>query len=173
MIWLMALAQPQADLDKAAAHAFACVRAELGQSSPPPFLAGPAQGIFITIEAKGKVAACRGTLAPTQPSLDQEIRHAARHAVHHDPRWGPFRPKGRDYSITLTLVDRLSPLDRIDALLPQQGLVLTAQGRKGIVLPWEGRDPFTRLKWAYAKAKVPLGSNAALEVLFARRTRFP
>ena len=58
-------------------------------------------------------------------------------------------------------------------LRPEDGLVLRANGRTGIVLPWEGKDPHTRLRWAYMKAGVRQGTSAQIEILKAQRYRYP
>lgn len=171
MIWLMALGGLPTDVDQAASHALACVRAELGLAPPPAPIPGPAQGVFITIESRGKVIACRGTLAPAKSSLHEEIKFIAGHAVRHDPRYGPVNLKGRPFSVTLTLVDALVPFTGLGSLLPEHGLVLSWQDRKGIVLPWEGRDPATRLEWARKKAAAPPGASCHLQLLLARRSR--
>jgi hypothetical protein len=39
------------------------------------------------------------------------------------------------------------------------------------VLPWEGKDPRIRLKWAYQKAGVAIGASANLYRLTATRFR--
>ena len=151
------------------ALARACVRsAVLGL--PPPPLPGmaPAQGVFITIERGDKVLGCRGTLTPRFSRLDEELAAAACSAAAHDPRYRPRQPIDLPpLQVTVTLISRLEPLEKVAGLRPAEGLVLTAGSKKGIVLPWEGRDPQTRLTWAYRKADVKPGSYARLQRMIA------
>jgi AMMECR1 domain-containing protein len=159
-------------LEEAGRYAEQCVRAIL-QAQPPPEapFSRSSQGVFVTLESKGKVIACRGSLRPTQPTLAAEIRHIARHACRHDPRYGPVT-RTPD-AVTLTLVDRLIPCPEPLRLTQEDGLVLTWGSQKGIVLPWEGKDPRLRLEWAYQKAKAPRGASVQLEILKARRIKLP
>lgn len=134
----------------------------------------PAQGVFVTIERDNTVIGCRGTLTPQTRSLAEEITAAARSAAGHDPRYRPLTPSDiRGFKVTVTLVDRLEPLSagQIDTLLPAEGLVLSAGTHTGIVLPWEGKDPKVRLRWAYTKANVIQNSPCLLKRLIARRFR--
>jgi AMMECR1 domain-containing protein len=119
------------------------------------------------------VRACRGTLSPQASSLQAEIQRIARSAALHDPRYGPVQLKGRPFSITLTRVSRLEPIEDVQSLLPEHGLVLYQNEKTGVVLPFEGRDPKIRLEWAYKKAKANPREPVRLERMFASRERFP
>jgi AMMECR1 domain-containing protein len=134
----------------------------------------PVQGVFVTIERRGVVVGCRGTLLPQTRTLGEEITSAARAASSHDPRYRPLTPADlRDFQVTVTLVDRLEPLTvaQIETLAPAEGLVLTSGTHTGIVLPWEGKDPRVRLRWAYKKASLSENSPCTLKRLIARRFR--
>lgn len=132
----------------------------------------PVRPVFVTIERKGKVIGCRGSLQTRASSLEAEVALAARSAAQHDPRYAPLTRKDLDgFSVTVTVVDRLEGIESVEGLLPEHGLVLTSGERTGVVLPWEGKDPATRLKWAFQKAKVNPGSPARLERMLARRLR--
>lgn len=138
--------------------------------SPPA--EGIAQPVFVTIEINGVVRGCRGDLDLRRTSLSEEVALAARGAASHDPRYTPLTAKDlKNFLVTVTLVDAVRPIDSIQGLRPADGLVLTSGNRKGIVLPWEGKDPMTRLKWAYKKAGVPETASVKLELLVARRFR--
>jgi len=149
----------------------AAIRAEiLGRPPPEPPSLGVSRPVFVTVEVAGRVRGCRGSLDRLEPSLAAEIVHAARAAAAHDPRWTPLTPKElATMKVTVTVIDRLEPIDSVSTLTPDQGLVLDAGQRKGIVLPWEGKDPKVRLQWAYRKAGVPEGSPATLRRMFASR----
>ncbi|MGC4044887.1 MAG: AMMECR1 domain-containing protein [Armatimonas sp.] len=135
----------------------------------------PAQPVFVTIERHGKVIGCRGTLRPRTRSLEEEVVQAARSAAGRDPRYRPLTPGDlTDFLVTVTIVERLEPISResISRLTPDDGLVLTTtSGKSGIVLPWEGKDPQTRLRWAYQKANVPEGAAGLLQRLIGQRFR--
>jgi uncharacterized protein len=138
--------------------------------SPAP--EGTAQPVFVTIEINGVVRGCRGDLDLRRTSLSEEVALAARGAATHDPRYTPLTAKDlKSFLVTVTLVDALRPIENVQGLRPADGLVLTSGNRKGIVLPWEGKDPMTRLKWAYKKAGVPETASVKLELLVARRFR--
>lgn len=135
----------------------------------------PAQPVFVTIERRGEVIGCRGTLRPRCSSLEEEVTQAARSAAGRDPRYRPLNPTDlTDFLVTVTIVERLEPISReaISRLTPEDGLVLTTpDGKSGVVLPWEGKDPQTRLRWAYRKANVPEGATVLLQRLIGERFR--
>ncbi|HEY0866393.1 MAG TPA: AMMECR1 domain-containing protein [Fimbriimonas sp.] len=130
----------------------------------------PARPVFVTIESGGKVLGCRGALASRYRTLEEEVRSAATAAAAHDPRYPPLRP-GVKFNVTVTVVERLEPLDDVATLRPDQGLVLRSGTRVGVVLPWEGKDPLVRLDWARRKAGVPQNSPVKLERMVATRFR--
>jgi AMMECR1 domain-containing protein len=131
-----------------------------------------ARPVFVTIERNGKVMGCRGDLTPRTGSLEEEVICAAKAAAAHDPRYGPLKPSDLDgFLVTITVVSRTEKISSIDGLQPSEGLLLECGSRKGIVLPWEGKDPNIRLLWAYRKAGVTPGSAAVLYRLIATRCR--
>jgi AMMECR1 domain-containing protein len=144
------------------------------RGEPPPRIEGrsPPRPVFVTIERRGHVVGCRGSLVCRGRSLEAEVVLAARAAAGHDPRYPPLgRADLADFRVTVTVVDRLQALERVDALTPAEGLVLRSGGRTGVVLPWEGRDPQVRLGWAYRKAGVAPGTSCKLDRLIAERWR--
>jgi AMMECR1 domain-containing protein len=164
---------PEAALVRLAREA---VRAEvLGTPLPRPEESSSPSPVFVTIERSGKVIGCRGDLECRARSLEEEIRRAARGAAAHDPRYRPLRKADLvDFLVTVTVVREQVPLEGpegIDGLSPADGLVLRSGSRTGVVLPWEGKDPQVRLRWAYAKAGVPPGSSCRLFRLIAERVR--
>ena len=143
-----------------------------GEPMPKDEIDGMAKPVFVTIERGGKILGCRGTLRARTARLGDEIRTSAQSAAAHDPGYRPLEAKDLDgFLVTVTLVDRLEPMSGVAGLRPDDGLVLTAGGKQGIVLPWEGKDPQTRLRWAYQKAGVAIGSAARLERMIAERWR--
>lgn len=151
------------------------VRCEVEHREAPPASDKDApRAVFVTIERKGKVVGCRGTLRSTQSSLEREVVRAARSAAAFDPRYRPLAPEDlKDFAVTVSVVERQVPLSMaaLSTLSPEEGLVLQSGERSGIVLPFEGRDPQTRLKWAWKKAGVAPGSSCRLFRLIAQRFR--
>ena len=144
-----------------------------GTPVPSPSTKSPVKGVFVTIESNGKVLGCRGTLEPSEKSLELEIQKSARAATQFDPRYHRVQVGKSDYAVTLTIVDRTEPIGSVANLSPADGLILRSSAGVGVVLPWEGKDPETRLNWAYTKAKTPRNSSVHLERLIAQRYRFP
>ena len=133
---------------------------------------GAAKPVFVTIERDGKILGCRGSLSTRTATLGAEIAMAAAAACAHDPRYRPMTRRDLDgFLVTVTVVTSLAPIADVSGLHPDEGLVLTANGKTGIVLPWEGKDPALRLKWAYQKAMLPIGSSATLRRMTGERWR--
>ena len=140
---------------------------------PSPPSKTPTKGVFVTIESNGKVLGCRGTLEPSEPTLENQIQNAAKSATLFDPRYHGVHLGKMPFSVTLTIVDRFEPISSVSSLLAQDGLILRSKLGVGIVLPYEGKDPFIRLEWAYRKAMAPREEPVRLERLFAERFRYP
>lgn len=162
-----------AEQDELVVLAKAAVRAEVTGQAPPAITnRSPAKPVFVTIERKGKVVGCRGGLETRSGSLQEEIVLAARAAAKHDPRYPPLTDKSlQDYQVTVTIVEHLDLIGSAESLRPADGLVLKAGTRIGVVLPWEGKDPVTRLQWAYKKAGVQPGAACQLQRMKAERFR--
>ncbi len=151
----------------------AAVRAEVtGKGAPVLLKKSDPKPVFVTIESKGSVIGCRGELETRSDSLQQEVVLASRAAARHDPRYPPLNEKSlQDFQVTITIVQRLDPITSVDGLQPSDGLVLRAGTKIGVVLPWEGKDPQTRMQWAYKKAGVQPGSACQLQRMNAERFR--
>ena len=160
--------------DSLAKYTYQSVDAILkGSALPEATTKSPSKGVFVTIESNGKVLGCRGTLEPSEPTLEKEIQKAVRSATQFDPRYHGVHLGKSPYAVTLTIVERSEPIGSVDGLRPEDGLILRSSIGVGIVLPWEGKDPNTRLQWAYKKASTPLGTPVRLERLIAQRSRYP
>ncbi|PQV63079.1 AMMECR1 domain-containing protein [Abditibacterium utsteinense] len=131
-----------------------------------------ARPVFVTIERNGQVIGCRGGLRPRAQSLEAEVVLAARSAATTDPRYRPLTVADlKNFRVTVTIIEAQIPLDAagIASLGREDGLVLRAGNRIGVVLPWEGSDPRTRLAWAYKKSGVSRGARCQLFRLKAER----
>lgn len=136
-----------------------------------PLVWRQAGGMFVTLEVGNQVRGCSGSLAPRLPQRWQEAEDALRRALH-DTRYRPIqRGELSRVRISVTVVHHLEPLEDIRLLGgTEQGLVLqTPDGRQGVVLPYEGRNPIERLRWAYRKAGVAEGTPVQIYCLRAER----
>jgi hypothetical protein len=126
----------------------------------------------VTIERDGRVLGCRGSLEARTGSLEAEVVLAAQAAAVHDPRYRRLTPADTQrFLVTVTIMDRLEPIRDVSGLTPSAGLVLRSGGRCGVVLPWEGKDPAVRLRWAYTKAGETQGASVQLFRMIAERYR--
>lgn len=177
MLWVLALgvrrSGVQEQFDKAALLAYArqaVIAAVTGTDPPHPRESNAVKPVFVTIEIGGNVHGCRGSLDTRTQSLESEIVLAAQSAAAHDPRYTPISVKQlADFKVTITIVESKQPIKGVAGLVPADGLALQSGSQWGIVLPWEGKDPSTRLKWAFRKAGVPEGSSISLFRLVAER----
>ncbi|MHB8636560.1 MAG: AMMECR1 domain-containing protein [Fimbriimonadaceae bacterium] len=149
----------------------AAIVAEVKKSPPPkPTTSTPVRPVFVTIEIGGNVHGCRGSLEVRASTLEGEIILAARAAASHDPRYRPIsRAQLHHFNVTITVIEEKLPIRDVAGLAPADGIALESGSKWGIVLPWEGKDPRVRLRWAYDKAGVVDGAPANLYRLVAER----
>ena len=146
---------------------------ELSSGSPDPLddadvperLRAPATS-FVTLEVKGELVGCIGSLEPVRP-LWKDVAHNARAAAFDDPRFPPLEADELD--VTTVKVSLLSPLTGLDhgrdeALATVRpgvdGLVLEAAGKRGTFLPavWhKAAEPVEFLDLLGRKAGLPPG----------------
>ena len=175
-----AWASPPTSLDpEARKHLLAAARASIARfvggttirETDDPRLHRSCAGVFVTLELDGRVRGCRGTLAPLTPSLIDEVRRNAVAAATNDRRFPPLRAAELARArISITVVTDLAPAGPIDDLAFDEGLVVRCGDRVGVVLPYEGRDPRTRLDWGYRKAGVT--ARDACDIFRMRAIRF-
>ncbi len=108
-------------------------------------------GAFVSLHmGDGSLRGCIGTLAPSTPSLAEEVVNNAVCAATRDPRFSPVRPEelaGLDVSVDV--LDPPEEIEGIGELDPKRyGLIVRADdGRQALLLPdLEGVDrPETQL----------------------------
>lgn len=173
--WFVVWASLAADAEGEALirYAHQVVASEVRRTPSPPIEnLGQVAPVFITLEVDGVIRGCRGSLTVRTASLAAEIAEAARSATRNDPRYKPLVAKELDrLKITVTLVERLEPIEWPDYLSPEHGLVFRSGSKVGVVLPWEGKDPEVRRTWAYRKAGVPVGSPGSFWRMSGQRFR--
>jgi len=176
-----AWASPPTALDlEARTHLLAAARASIARfvGGPPIIEADDLRlhrfraGVFVTLELDGRVRGCRGTLSPITPSLIDEVRRNAVAAATNDRRFPRLRAADLARArISITVVTDLAPAGPIiDDLAFDEGLVVRCGDKVGVVLPYEGRDPRTRLDWGYRKAGVT--ARDACDIFRMRAIRF-
>jgi AMMECR1 domain-containing protein len=165
--------QPTPDDFRLIALARGAVSAEVShRMQRMPGISTDPKPVFVTIEIRGQVRGCRGDLVARTKSLEAEVIREARAASGHDPRYAPLQTSDlRAFKVTVTIIDRKEPITDASTLQPEDGLVLQSGGRVGVVLPFEGRDATTRLRWAFRKSGAPNGAHVQLFRLIARRFR--
>ena len=102
-------------------------------------------GVFVSLHNKdGSLRGCIGTIAPTCPTLAEEIVRNAVSAATQDPRFYPVRPEeleGLDVSVdVLGAPEPVSDLSQLDP--KRYGIIVrTSDGRQALLLPdLEGVD---------------------------------
>ncbi len=117
------------------------IAAHLAGDDPRKALADPArrapQGCFISLKKRSRLRGCMGTMAPTRPSLEEEVLENALAAALRDPRFDPVQAD--EVRELLISIDLLSPMKEVRSqsdLDPARfGLLIKAGGRKGVLLP--------------------------------------
>jgi len=116
--------------------------------------------LFVTLENKYKVRGCRGTLYPTYGNLKDEIINNSIGASFRDNRFPPLsKSELKNIKISITIIEELIPLENINNLEFNEGLIAINGSNTGVVLPYEGKEPKIRSKWALKKAGLTEYSN--------------
>ena len=133
----------------------------------PKELTDSRAGAFVSVHKQGRLRGCIGTIAPTCPTLGEEIIQNAISAASRDPRFDPIRPEELD--LLEISVDVLgAPEDiRSEAELDvkRYGVIVTRGGRRGLLLPdLEGVDtPAQQVAIARQKAGIADGEPVKLQ----------
>lgn len=135
----------------------------------PPSLREKRAACFVTLHEKdsGALRGCIGSLSPLYTNLGEEIRHNAKQAAFHDPRFTPVSAMEWD-NLSLS-VDVLSPSEKIvsmEDLDPKVYGVIVSRGfARGVLLPdLEGVDTVEdQVRIAKMKAGIPSHKDAKLE----------
>ncbi len=104
----------------------------------PPELQDTKAGAFVSIHKQGMLRGCIGTIAPTTPSLAQEIINNAISASTRDPRFDPIREEELAWlEINVDVLGEAEPIDsRSELDVKRYGVIVsTRDGRRGLLLP--------------------------------------
>ncbi len=116
--------------------------------------------VFVTLHVAGRLRGCIGTLAGTEP-LRTAVADCARAAAFEDPRFAPLGAgELQDLTLEVSVLGPRRPLADPSALrLGEEGLVVTAGGRSGLLLPQvateQGWDVAAFLEATCRKAGLP------------------
>ncbi|MBI2265366.1 MAG: AMMECR1 family protein [Armatimonadetes bacterium] len=113
-------------------------------------------GVFVTLEKKGKLVGCRGTLSPARPYLYQEIVESALAAASRDPRFQPLRSSDLPgIRMIVTIVGEamnLSDFSGHDPLI--FGLCARSGDKAGVMLPGEAPSTDKQMAWCRKRAGI-------------------
>jgi AmmeMemoRadiSam system protein A len=107
---------------------------------PPPLTEDrfPARaGVFVSLHRDGKLRGCIGTIAPTKPTLAEEVVGNAIEAAARDPRFPPVTPSELgDLDVKVDVLheaEQVSSLDELD--VTRYGCIVSCGYRRGLLLP--------------------------------------
>jgi AmmeMemoRadiSam system protein A len=143
------------------AIASAINKSEISLESPTPHLAEP-RGAFTTLYYRKDLRGCVGhVLAASQ--LYRTVAETARAAAFQDPRFNPVTADELpNLEVSLSILSPLRPIHPEQVEIGKHGLLVTASGRRGLLLPQvpeeHGWDRIQFLGQTCRKAGLP--SNA-------------
>ncbi|MBQ3935970.1 MAG: AmmeMemoRadiSam system protein A, partial [Ruminococcus sp.] len=115
-------------------------------------------GAFVSIHKNGELRGCIGTIAPTEPSVAQEIISNAISAASRDPRFDPItEDELSQLEINVDVLnepEQISSLDELD--VKRYGVIVSNGFRRGLLLPdLDGVDsPEQQVRIARAKGNI-------------------
>ncbi|TDB39077.1 MAG: AmmeMemoRadiSam system protein A [Actinobacteria bacterium] len=132
----------------------------------PEGLLGTRAGAFVSLHREHDLRGCIGTIAPTAATLAEEIVHNAIQAATADPRF-PELTSGElaDLDISVDVLHEPEPAEFQDLHPSRYGVIVTADWRRGLLLPdLEGVDtPEQQVAIAMRKAGISPGERVRLE----------
>ena len=136
----------------------AVAQREISFDPPSPHLAEP-RGAFTTLYFRGQLRGCVGYVFPVTP-LYRTIAETARAAAFEDARFLPVtREEAAKLKVDLSILSPLQPLSAEKVEIGRHGLLISHQGRRGLLLPQvpleHGWDRQTFLEQTCVKAGLP------------------
>lgn len=125
----------------------------------------PQAGAFVSIKLKnGDLRGCIGTIAPTKPTVEEEIVNNAISASTGDPRFNPIGPDELNNLVfSVDILHKPEPVNNISELDPQNyGIIVKSKtGQQGLLLPaLEGVDTIEdQVAITKRKAGIPLNED--------------
>ena len=118
-------------------------------------------GCFVSLHAGGNLRGCIGTLAPTQPTLADEIVENAISACSRDPRFPAVREEELPaIHCSVDVLGEAEDIDGFDQLdVKRYGVIVSRGFRRGVLLPdLEGVDTVEQ-QVAIAKQKAGIAQD--------------
>jgi AmmeMemoRadiSam system protein A len=156
---------PPVALARRAIESYVRTRRVIDPGPAEGLLAKPA-GAFVSLHRGHELRGCIGTIAPTAPTLAQEIVHNAIQAATADPRFPPLSPEELDdLEISVDVLHEPEPCSFADLDPKRYGVIVSADWRRGLLLPdLEGVDtPEQQVAIAMRKAGIAPGEHVRLE----------
>jgi AmmeMemoRadiSam system protein A len=92
-------------------------------------------GVFVSLHMGQRLRGCIGVLEGREP-LGATVVHCAAGAAREDPRFAPVRAEELSgIRVELSILSPLAPLRAEEIVIGVHGLVVAAEGRKGVLLP--------------------------------------
>jgi len=124
-------------------------------------------GVFVSLKKHGQLRGCIGTIAPTCPSIADEIIQNAISAGTKDPRFSPVRESELDDIVySVDVLGEPEPVDDISQLdVIRYGVIVSSGYKSGLLLPnLEGVDTVEQqVEIARQKAGIGRNENYSLE----------
>lgn len=122
-------------------------------------------GAFVSLHRNGQLRGCIGTIAPTTPSLAEEIVHNAIQAATADPRFPPLTVDeldGLEISVDVLHTPEPATMDDLDPSV--YGVIVSADWRRGLLLPdLDGVDTAEQ-QVAIARQKAGIGPGERITI---------
>jgi len=138
----------------------------LTSPAEPGGLLATRAGAFVSLHRHGDLRGCIGTTGPTRPTLAEEIAHNAIQAATRDPRFPPLeQDELPDLEISVDVLHEPEPATMDDLDPRTYGVIVTAGGRRGLLLPdLEGVDTAEdQVLISMRKAGIGAGEQISLE----------
>jgi AmmeMemoRadiSam system protein A len=123
-------------------------------------------GVFVSLHRDDRLRGCIGTIAPTMPSLAEEVVYNAVQAATRDPRFSVLdESELDDLEIKVDVLHAPEDCELSELDPSRYGVIVTSGGRRGLLLPdLEGVDDVpTQVSIAMQKAGIPPGSPCSLQ----------
>ena len=92
-------------------------------------------GVFVTVHVQGKLRGCIGVVETSEP-LHSSIAHCSSGAALRDPRFPPVSEEELGaVEVELSLLSRPAPLLVSEIEIGRHGLIVSKDGRRGLLLP--------------------------------------